>query len=279
MSSPLRFVKMHGLGNDFVVFDARDQALFLSAKDCAAIANRKKGVGCDQLIVLEPSERADLFMRIFNADGSEAEACGNATRCVAQLLMQERGQQNCTIETLAGLLPATKQGELITVNMGPARQDWRDIPLSKEQDTLALDLEFESLSAPVAVNMGNPHCCWFVPSVESARETGLYERMGAWVQSHALFPERSNTHLVEVVDRNTIKMLIWERGVGPTEASGSSACAGAVAAIRKGYCASRVRVLMPGGEAQITWQADGTVLMQGPYAFVFEGRISLPLTA
>nr|MBC8158936.1 diaminopimelate epimerase [Alphaproteobacteria bacterium] len=205
---PLPFVKMHGLGNDFVVFDARRRTLELSADQVRAIADRNTGVGCDQLITMEPprNDAADVFMRIRNADGSEVEACGNATRCVASVVMKERGANTVVIETVVGLLHATASGnDLISVDMGPVRLDWQDIPLAKAMDTLHMEIEEGPLSDPVGVNVGNPHAVFFVDDVESIP----LETVGPLVEHHALFPARINVEAVQVLSPTRLRMRVW----------------------------------------------------------------------
>lgn len=291
------FLKMHGCGNDFVVMDARspdavpapdgvrtptarlrggDALGFCpNPQQAQAIADRHKGVGFDQLIVLEPSQQADVFMRILNADGSEAGACGNATRCIADLVMRETGRDQVTIQTIAGLLPAVRDTQdgnpEIRVNMGPVQTDWQAIPLAEQADTDALPLSIEGLSQPVATSVGNPHCSFFVEDLNEA----LRDLIGPTIEHHPLFPERTNVQLVKVWDRQTIQILIWERGVGPTLASGSSSCATATAAMRRGLTDRSVRVLMPGGSVRIDWRDDGTVDMTGPYSYVFSATLLL----
>lgn len=263
---------MHGLGNDFVIIDARKEPFLPTPAQTKKLADRKYGIGCDQLIVLEPSQDADLFMRIYNADASQAEACGNATRCVAHLLMTEKNTENCTIQTLGGLLSARRaEKNLISINMGRPKFAWHEIPLREEVDSRAIPLEFEGLSAPIAVNIGNPHCCWFTNTLNIEQ----HQRLGQRYETHPLFPKRCNIHLIRVLNKESIEMLIWERGVGPTLASGSSACAAAVAAQERKLCGNTVRVKMQGGEAVITRVATGDIEMCGPYAKAFNGKFCL----
>lgn len=273
------FRKMHGLGNDFVVVDARREPFRPSAAQAAAVADRRRGVGCDQLIVLEPDETpegppADLFMRIFNADGSEAEACGNATRCVASLLFAE-GRAMAAIRTLGGLLPCTPAADgQVTADLGPARLDWRDVPLARAMDTLRLDYALGPLSEPVALSLGNPHVVFFVEDPEALD----LERLGAAIEHDPLFPRRTNVQLVQVVSPTHLRQRIWERGVGPTQASGSGGCAAQVAAVRRGLTERRARVEQPGGDLVVEWrEADGHVLMTGPVATAFCGTLDRSL--
>ncbi|MSP67642.1 MAG: diaminopimelate epimerase [Alphaproteobacteria bacterium] len=265
---PLPFVKMHGLGNDFVVVDVRNLGASLDAQSCRALADRHTGIGCDQVIAIEPSTRADAFMRILNADGSEAGACGNAARCVASLLMREKESENATLETLAGVLPCHREGSnLITVDMGPARLDWREIPLAGPMDTLHLPVAEGPLADPVAVNMGNPHAVFFVADAAAIDLASL----GPLLEHAPLFPERANIEVAEVVSRRAIRLRVWERGVGITLACGSGACATLVAAVRRGLTERQAAIQVDGGRLDIEWRQDGHVLMTGPYAESFRG--------
>lgn len=268
----LRFIKMHGLGNDFVVLDARRGAIELDRRGRRAIADRRLGVGCDQLITLEPSAKADVFMRIHNPDGDEAEACGNATRCIAALLMTETGQDAVTIETLGGLLSAHGgPGEAIAVDMGAPRLDWSEIPLARAMDTARLDFDLAEegapeLAGPVAVNMGNPHVVFFVSDTDAVD----LARWGPRIEHDPLFPERVNVSVATVRDRNRIRLRVWERSAGITPACGSAACATLVAAVRRDLTASRAAIALDGGELDVAWTGDG-VAMTGPVARAFEG--------
>ncbi len=258
------FLKMHGAGNDFVVFDARSEPLRFTSAQIAQIANRRLGIGCDQLVVLEPSQKADVFMRIYNADGSESSACGNATRCVAWLLKKSP----VTIETQSGILTCETAGDhLITVDMGAPKLEWQQIPLADAQDTLHVTLEDDGLADPVAVNMGNPHIVFFVDDVNAVP---LHE-IGPRIEHHPLFPERVNVSVAQVVSYDTIKLRVWERGAGETLACGTGACASLVAAHRRGLTGMRADILLSGGTLTIEW--DDTVKMTGPVALSFEGRL------
>ncbi|NNG03201.1 MAG: diaminopimelate epimerase [Inquilinus sp.] len=264
------FRKMHGLGNDFVVIDARSAPLDLSVAAARAIADRRRGVGCDQLIVLEPAANgADAFMRIRNPDGGEAEACGNATRCVASLLMAEHGSDAVAIETVAGVLPCTAADGAITVDMGPARLDWREIPVAEPCDTLHMPVAIGGLADPVGVNIGNPHAVFFVEDAEAVPLTVV----GPVLEAHAFFPARANIEFVSPAGADRIRMRVWERGAGNTQACGSGACAAAVAAYRRGLTGRRVEVLLDGGPLIIEWREDGHVLMTGPVATSFTGTL------
>ncbi|MDD9877278.1 MAG: diaminopimelate epimerase [Magnetovibrio sp.] len=268
----IAFTKMHGLGNDFVVLDGRDGDLAVGAAQARAIGDRRTGVGFDQLLILEPagSAAADLFMRIRNPDGSEAEACGNGTRCVAAKVMAEKGTDSLNIETVAGVLPATLGADgLVTVDMGPASGDWQAIPLSVEADTLHLGIENGPLKDPVAVNVGNPHMVFFVDDAEAVDMEGL----GPDLEHHPLYPERTNVEAASPIGPDRLRMRVWERGAGITRACGSGACATAVAAHRRGLTGRKVEVVLDGGALGIEWRADGHVLMTGPVATSFEGRL------
>jgi diaminopimelate epimerase len=270
------FIKMHGLGNDFVVLDARKAKLSLDAGAARAIADRHTGVGCDQLIVIERARdpAADVFMRIRNADGGEVEACGNATRCIADLVMREAGRDRAVIETAAGLLDATAAGpERITVDMGPARLDWRDVPLARECDTLHVPLALSPLADPVACSMGNPHATFFVPDAEAIDLAAL----GPVLEHDRLFPERANIGVAQVLSPTRLRFRVWERGTGITVACGTGACAALVAAHRRGLTGRRAEVVADGGPLDIEWRADGHVMMTGPVATSFRGVLDASL--
>jgi diaminopimelate epimerase len=275
----LPFTKMHGLGNDFVVIDARRQALDLSDAQVRAIADRHKGVGCDQLIVLEParSTLADVFMRIRNADGGEVEACGNATRCVAAVLMDEKQADHAIIETVAGLLDAESSGttgsRLVSVDMGPARLDWREIPLREACDTLHVPLALGPLSDPVATNMGNPHATFFVADAQAI----ALDTLGPQLERHPMFPERANIEVAQITGDNAIRLRVWERGAGITLACGTGACATLVAAARRGLTGRKADVTLDGGTLTIEWLPDNHVLMTGPVAISFAGTLDRSL--
>ena len=270
------FTKMHGLGNDFVVIDARRQPLALSAAQARAIADRRLGVGCDQLIVIEPSASADAFLRILNADGGEVSACGNASRCIGAVLMAEKKADHVTLETRAGALEARLASNGVAVDMGPARLGWQEIPLAREMDTAHVELGIdttsgERLSDPVCVSMGNPHAVFFV------RNPQRYDlaTLGPVLEQDALFPERANITLVEVLARDRAVMRTWERGAGLTLACGTAACATLVAAHRRGLMDRKARLTLPGGDLEIEWRHDGHVIMAGPVATSFAGSFDL----
>jgi len=269
-----RFRKMHGCGNDFVVFDERAGSLGLTPAHAAAMANRRTGVGCDQFIVMEPptSPDVDVFMRIRNPDGSEAGACGNATRCVAHLLAAETGRTRQIIRTIAGDLPCEMlpNGD-VRVDMGPVRLDWRDIPLARPMDTLDLDLSVCGVSHPAAANMGNPHATFFVPDVDAVPVAEI----GPVLEHDRLFPERANIGFAQVLGADRMRLRVWERGAGLTLACGSGACAALVNAVRRGLTHREATVVVDGGELTIAWRADNHVLMTGPVATAFTGEIDL----
>ena len=265
------FRKMHGLGNDFVIFDGRIDQLDLTGDQARHIASRNRGIGCDQIITLWPSAKADVFMRIQNADGSEVNACGNATRCVGDILMREKDSDNVTIETGAGMLRAGRDGDLIRVDMGVPLREWQQIPLSQNMDTDNLDLTVGPLSHPVAVNMGNPHVVFFVESVEDIPLTDL----GPQIENHTLFPERANVSIVEDKGNGHLRHRVWERGAGITEACGSAACAVIVAASLRGIVDRKAVVELEGGILNMAWDTDNHVQMTGSVSYVFEGKIDL----
>jgi diaminopimelate epimerase len=323
------FLKMHGLGNDFVVLDAREKPIAVDSALAANIANRKTGIGCDQIVLLESSillrqvasgdaaqsppqagervKRADVRMRIFNADGSEVETCGNAARCVAWYEVAEKrhgpslreqtigpssetkdgspynfaarnsGDDELRIETSAGIITAQIVGDhLVTVDMGPPRFGWKDIPLAKEMDTQHITLHEGELRDPAAVSMGNPHLVFFVENIAAVP----VKVVGPRLETHPLFPQRTNVEFAQIENKSRIRLRVWERGVGETEACGSGACATLVAAARRGLTGRKATVALPGGELIIEWQADsdnrsGSVLMTGPVAVSFRGEVEI----
>jgi diaminopimelate epimerase len=265
-----RFLKMHGLGNDFVVLDARTEPITLNSGAVAKLADRHTGIGCDQLIVLEPprDSAARLSMRIHNPDGSIAEACGNATRCVAWLASRETGEARMRIETVAGLLEAEVLGDgRVAVDMGAARTDWREIPLALEMDTLRIEFTLGPLAAPVCTNIGNPHATFFVADAEAIDLACL----GPVLEQDPLFPERANIGVATVRDPGHIRLRVWERGAGITRGCGTGACAALVAACRRGLAGRAAEIVLDGGSLDILWRRDGHVIMTGPAALSFEG--------
>lgn len=259
----LPFMKMHGLGNDFVVVDERRTGPAVDADRARALGDRHRGVGFDQLAVIRDDAEADLELLFWNADGSMAGACGNATRCVAAWEMARRGADSLTLRTERGLLRAeARAGGLVAVNMGAPLLDWRDVPLAREVDTLHLPIEGD----PVATGMGNPHCTFFVEDAETVDLPAF----GRAHEHDPLFPERTNVQVAHLVGPDHLRMRVWERGVGVTLASGSSSCAVAVAATRRGLAGQAVRIDLDGGRIDVDWRDDG-VWMTGAVAHVFDG--------
>lgn len=258
------FTKMHGLGNDFIVLDARGEALpgAMTQARAAALADRNTGIGCDQLIVLEPADDADFTMRIYNQDGGEVEACGNATRAVGLLV-----GGTCRIATAGGLLETRAGDTGIAVDMGEPRLEWEQIPLAYAMDTLAMPLGWDELENPVAVNVGNPHAVFFVADNHAVE----LERLGPLIEHDPVFPARVNVNVATVIDRSNIRLRVWERGVGETRACGTGACATAIAAMRRGLVEREVTVTLPGGPLVIGWGADNRITMTGPATESFRG--------
>ena len=270
--SGISFIKMHGLGNDFVIIDARGAPVAITAEDARAIADRRTGVGCDQLIVLEraKSNGAGAFMRIRNADGGESAACGNAARCVAALLMKERGENRARIDTEAGVLTAERRDGGVMLDFGPPRFEWRDIPLSAAADTLYLPIEMGPLKDPTACSMGNPHATFFVDDAEGID----LETLGPALEHHEMFPERANIGIAQVIGPGEIRLRVWERGAGITRACGTGAAATAVSGHRRGLIGRQVRTILDGGSLMIEWrEANGHVLMTGPVAVSFTATL------
>ncbi len=271
------FLKMHGCGNDFVVFDERPRPLGLTPARAAALAHRRTGIGCDQLIVIEPlsgqePDGADAFMRIRNPDGSEAGACGNATRCVAWLLAAQTGRRHQVIRTVSGDLPSELLSDRrVRVDMGPARLGWAEVPLAGPMDTLHLDLARGGLADPAAAGMGNPHATFFVADMDRVP----IEAVGPSLEHDPIFPERANIGFAQVLTPDRLRLRVWERGAGLTLACGSGACAALVNAARRGLTGRRATVVVDGGELEIEWRDDGHVLMTGPVATAFTGEIEL----
>ena len=299
------FRKMHGLGNDFVVLDARGGSVLdarggsvLDARGgrlleprgavapaagtgapsvtparAAALADRRTGIGCDQVIVLEPGgDGADVFMRIRNPDGSEAGACGNATRCVASLVAGQMGKDRVVVRTIAGDLPVEAlPGGLWRADMGAPRLGWRDVPLAREVDTLHLPLARGAVGDPAACSMGNPHATFFLRNLDAVPVAEL----GPSLEHDPLFPERANIGFAEVLAPDHLRLVVWERGAGITLACGSGACATLVNAARRGLTGRQAKVSLPGGDLVIAWRDDGHVLMTGPVATAFTGEIDL----
>jgi diaminopimelate epimerase len=269
------FLKMHGLGNDFVVFDGRKSGIPLEPALARAVADRRLGIGCDQVIVMEPSKNgAEIAMRILNADGGEVESCGNAARCVARLLMEEKDTASVKIDTAGGPLLCTDAGRgLVTVDIGAPRLDWKDIPIAQAVDTNGFDIAVDGAAFKAsAANVGNPHCILFVDDAEKARVAEL----GPKLEHHPLFPARANIEFVSVLSPDRLRMRVWERGVGITRACGTGACATAVAAHRRGLAGRNVDIVLDGGVLNIQWRAgDDHILMTGPSCLSFAGVVDL----
>ncbi len=278
MSASTPFVKMNGAGNDFVVVNALERAFTPDAGQVRALADRQTGEGFDQLIAIEPSTTADAFMRVWNADGGAVETCGNALRCVGWMLLQASGSDKVVIDTLGGPTTARRAGpDRITVDMGPPRLDWREIPLAEEMDTRGIELQVGPIDAPViytpgAVSMGNPHVVFFTDRLDDAFVTGS----GSLIEHHPLFPEGVNVGFAHVLAPDRIRLRVWERGAGLTKACGTGACAALVAASRRGLTGRRAVMVVDGGELDIDWdEASGHVFMTGPVEVERTGTLSL----
>lgn len=270
----LPFRKMNGLGNDFVIVDLRGSKARMTEDAARAIADRKSGIGCDQVITIE--DRDGPFMGVWNADGSEVGACGNAARCVGSILLDETGDAGVAFETLSGLISAERAAAgRISVDMGVPKLHWKQIPLAEEtQDTRFVDIKLGPIDKPVlwgpsAVNMGNPHCVFFVDNAEAQ----ALDRFGPMIENHPMFPERANVSVAEVRGRHFIRLRVWERGAGVTKACGTAACAAVVAASRRRLTDRKATVELDGGLLAIEWRDDDHVIMTGPYELEFEGRL------
>lgn len=278
----MKFYKMNGAGNTFAVFDARPLGgeLILSPEKVRAISDKKTGAGCDQVLALEVASNpdADVFMRIWNADGSHAGACGNGTRCVAWLVMEETGKHEIIVQTDAGLLPARRTGPLeVAVDMGAPRLEWEQIPLAEAMDTKRVDLRVGPIDAPElafpgAVNMGNPHAVFMVDDAETVDA----EKLGPFLEYHPLFPEQANIGFAQKLDRTHIRLRVWERGAGLTQACGSGACAALVAAARRRFTEREADVILDGGTLHIHWREDDDhVIMTGPVEMEHQGEVAI----
>ena len=274
-TKPIAFRKMNGLGNDFVVIDARERAVSISEVQARAIADRTTGIGCDQLIVMEKSSLADVRMRIWNAEGGEVESCGNASRCIADIVMEERGASSVTIDTKGGFLVGKRAGKLmVTIDQGTPRFDWDQIPLSEKfADTRHIELQVGPIDAPLmhspsVVNVGNPHCIFWVNDLDVIN----LGRVGPMLENHPLFPERANIEMAKVVSRNHVIVNVWERGAGLTKACGTAACAVMAAGHRIKIIDAQCRVTLPGGDLMMAVdESNGHVIMTGPLAYEYEG--------
>ncbi len=272
------FVKMNGCGNDFVVIDALSRPFAPEAEQVRALSDRRTGQGFDQLIAIEPSSKGDAFMRVWNADGGAVQTCGNALRCVGWMLMEANGSDSVTIDTLGGPTIARRAGpDRITVDMGPPRLNWTEIPLAEEMDTRGIELQIGPIDAPVlhtpcAVSMGNPHVVFFTDRLDDAFVTGS----GSLIEHHPLFPEGVNVGFAHVLAPDRIRLRVWERGAGLTLACGTGACAALVACARRGLTGRRATVVVDGGELDIRWdEATGHVLMTGPVEVERTGTLAV----
>jgi diaminopimelate epimerase len=267
------FIKMHGLGNDFAIFDGRSQKLNMTAGEIRHLADRRTGIGFDQMAIIDPAKSAgtDVFLRLYNADGSEIGACGNVSRCIAKLLIAEMKKPEVIMETKAARLRARMTGNKVTVDMGLVNLKWQEIPLSHEEKTILLPISEAGLKDPVAVNVGNPHAVFFVGDVKQVD----LERIGPKIEHHSLFPERVNVEVAEVISPTQIRMRVWERGVGITQACGTGACAAVVAGVRRGLTDRKATVILDGGELDIEWrESDNHVLLTGDAVEVYRGQIT-----
>ncbi len=277
LSNHIPFRKMNGLGNDFVVLDARSRAIPMNEEIAHAISNRQTGIGCDQLITIETDRHADAFMRIRNSSGGEVDACGNATRCIGDILLNEKGTNSVTIRTNAGMLVCSRAAEpgMITADMGKPKLRWDQIPIAEEMDTKLIELQIGPIDSPIlhspsVVNVGNPHCIFWVDDVDAFD----LENIGPMLEHHPMFPERANISLAHVTSQTSITLKVWERGVGLTRACGSAACATLVAASRKKLTGRKATVHLPGGPLMIEWrEEDSHILMSGPYEYEFDGTL------
>lgn len=279
MAQEIHFKKMHGLGNDFVIIDGRETGVTLTPDQVRYIADRKRGVGCDLVALIKYSKtwQETPFVHLINADGSEIEACGNAARCVADILMTEERVDNIVIETLYGGLNCWREADgQIKVEMGKPELDWSKIPLAENIDVMNVPLNIKGLENPVAVSMGNPHCVFFVDNIEDKWTDKAVEEVGSALEVHPMFPKKTNVEFIEVLSREHLRMRVWERGCGITEACGSGACAITVAAIKRGLTERKVTITLDGGDLIIEWpHDDAPVSMTGPVAYVFDGKIKL----
>jgi diaminopimelate epimerase len=271
----IAFRKMNGLGNDFVIIDARERPLSISEEQARAIADRKSGIGCDQLIIMEKSSLADVRMRIWNAEGGEVESCGNASRCIADIVMDERGTNSATIDTKGGFLVGKRAGKLmVTIDQGKPKFDWDKIPLSEKfADTRHIELQVGPIDEPLmhspsVVNVGNPHCIFWVNDLDVIN----LGRIGPMLENHPLFPERANIEMAKVVSRNHVIVNVWERGAGLTKACGTAACAVMAAGYRIKIIDAKCRVTLPGGDLMMSVDPDtGHIIMTGPLEYEYEG--------
>ena len=281
ITTDLPFLKMHGLGNDFIVLDGRDGQVMPDAAQMRLLADRRLGLGCDQIMVIRASDTPQTIrLDMFNSDGSPAGACGNGTRCVARLVMDQSGTDHIGIDTVAGHLSGWRDGaagDIISADMGPVHTGWSDIPTTEKVDTLSVDLGFAELGPATLVSVGNPHAVFFVDDAEAVDIL----RLGPQAEHHGLFADRANIEFAELRDRRNIRMRVWERGAGVTMACGSGACATAVAAARRGLSEDEVTIHLDGGPLQILWRRDGDghVVMTGPASYVASGVVPASVLA
>lgn len=268
------FIKMHGLGNDFAIFDGRMEKIHVSAEKIRDLADRRTGIGFDQMVIIDPPQTpgTDAFLRIYNADGGEVGACGNATRCIGKLLIAELGKLEVILETKADKLRANMVGDKVSVDMGNVNLEWQKIPLSHLEETNSLSIIMGDLKQPVAVNVGNPHVVFFVDNVDVVP----LKTLGPKIEYHPLFPERTNVEVAQVLSPTKIRMRVWERGAGITQACGTGACAVAVAGVRRGLTDRKATIILDGGELEIEWrERDNHVLMTGDAVEVFRGTTDI----
>ena len=272
MAKTVNFIKMHGLGNDFVIIENWAGKIKLTGTQVKKLGDRNFGVGFDQLVLIEKSKKADCFMRIYNSDGGEVASCGNASRCVADIIFEASKKTKCAIETKAGIIYAKKVGKQVAIDMGKPILDWAKIPLAKNVDVKKLPLEFGAFKNPVAVSMGNPHVVFFVKG--DVAKIDLKE-VGPKFENHKFFPKRTNVEFAQVKSKNFIELRVWERGAGETLACGTGACATLVAANLKGFTGKKAKIKLKGGSLDIELNKEGHVIMTGPVERVFVGLIEL----
>ena len=267
------FIKMHGLGNDFVIIDHRLSTNVLDSSQITHLGNRRRGIGFDQLLTIFPARGdGDVFLKINNPDGSEAEACGNGTRCVADLVMREGNLSKITIETVAGKLYCHRtRDNNVSANMGIVKTNWDEIPLIQPADTSRVQLEDAPFTECCCVNIGNPHAVFFCDDADAVDLRAI----GPILEKNKMFPKGANIEFATVKSNNQIRMRVWERGAGITEACGSGACAVLVASARNGLTGRRAEVILDGGSLDIEWIDDGSILMTGPTTVSFRGEVSL----
>jgi len=262
----ISFLKMHGLGNDFVIIDSRHKRINFPTNFIRKLGDRNFGVGFDQLVIIQNSEVSDAHLTFFNSDGSSSATCGNATRCVANFLMQETKKDEIDLSTDHTLLKANREIDgSVSVNMGLPEIHWRKIPLSEEVDTLFLPIPGQ----PTATSMGNPHCSFFINNLDQVK----IEAEGTHIENHPLFPQKTNVQFVSIISKDRLRVRVWERGVGVTKASGSSACAAVAASVRRKITGNKVNVDLDGGTVVVNYKNDG-MWMNGPTMHVFDGQLN-----